>query len=81
MAIRLRIDASRYLIRTHRFQILGGWHPIISRQIQITVGYLMHILSHLRERSLQRYRMAPLVFQGEARVDIEEVLIANMKQS
>ena len=41
----------------------------------------MHILSHLRERSLQRYRMAPLVFQGEARVDIEEVLIADMKQS
>lgn len=41
----------------------------------------MHILSHLRERSLQRYRMTPLVFQGEARVDIEEILIADMKQS
>ena len=41
----------------------------------------MHILSHLRERSLQRYRMTPLVFQGEARVDIEEVLVADMKQS
>ena len=35
----------------------------------------MHILSHLRERSLQRYRMTPLVFQGEARVDIEEILM------
>ena len=41
----------------------------------------MHILGHLRERSLQRYRMTPLVFQCEARVYIEEILVADMKQS
>ena len=49
MAIGLRIDTSSQLIRAHRFEPLSRRHPIIRRQIQVAIGNLMHILSHLRK--------------------------------
>ena len=81
MAVGLGIDSCRKLIRTHWLQISGSRYPIIRRQGQVAVRDLMHILGHLSKGSLQRHLIAQLIFQGKTWVDIQEVLITDMKKA
>jgi lysophospholipase L1-like esterase len=81
MAVGLGIDSCRKLIRTHWLQISGSRYPIIRRQGQVAVRDLMHILGHLSKGSLQRHLIAQLIFQGKTWVDIQEVLVTDMKKA